>query len=455
MISGEPMPVEKRPADRVIGATIVASGTFVMRAERVGADTLLAQIVRMVGEAQRTRAPIQRVADRIAGYFVPSVVLTAVLTFIAWSIWGPQPRFAIALVNAVAVLIIACPCALGLATPMSIMVGTGAGARAGVLIKNAEALELLGRVDTLVVDKTGTLTEGRPRVAGVHAAPGWSADDLVRLAASVERGSEHPLASALVDYAAEHRLATSWPVGFTSTTGQGVSARVEGHDVVVGKGDVPFLQADAEKSRAEGQTIVVVTIDRSPAGFIAIADPVRASSAEAIRRLRAEGLRVVMLTGDNRRTAEAIARAVGIDEVRAEVMPAEKQGVVRELERDGRSVAMAGDGINDAPALAAATVGIAMGTGTDVAIESAGITLVKADLAALVRARALSRATLRNIRQNLFLAFVYNTVGIPIAAGILYPFAGVLVSPMWASAAMTLSSLSVIANALRLHRVRL
>jgi Cu+-exporting ATPase len=455
MISGEPMPVEKQPADRVIGATIVASGTFVMRAERVGADTLLAQIVRMVGEAQRTRAPIQRVADRIAGYFVPAVVLTAVLTFILWSIWGPQPRFAIALVNAVAVLIIACPCALGLATPMSIMVGTGAGARAGVLIKNAEALELLGRVDTLVIDKTGTLTEGRPRVASVHPAGGWSADDLLRLAASVERGSEHPLASALVDYAAERRLATSSPASFTSTTGHGVSASVEGHDVSVGKGDVAFLDPDAEKSRAKGQTIVVVTIDRAPAGFIAIADPVRPSTPEAIRRLRADGLRVVMLTGDNRRTAEAIAREVGIDEVRAEVMPAEKQGVVHELERGGRLVAMAGDGINDAPALAAASVGIAMGTGTDVAIESAGITLVKADLGGLVRARALSRATLRNIRQNLFLAFVYNTVGIPIAAGILYPFAGVLVSPMWASAAMTLSSLSVIANALRLHRVRL
>jgi P-type Cu+ transporter len=455
MISGEPMPVEKGSGDGVVGATIVASGTFLMRADRVGAATLLAQIVRMVGEAQRTRAPIQRVADRIAGYFVPAVVLVSALTFVAWSVWGPQPRFAIALVNAVAVLIIACPCALGLATPMSIMVGTGAGARAGVLIRNAEALELLGRVDTLVIDKTGTLTEGRPRVVGVRAAPGWSEDDLLRLAASVERGSEHPLASAVVDSATERRLQVSSPTGFASTTGQGVAARVDGHDVAVGKGDVAMFQGAADKGRSEGQTIVFVTIDGKPAGFIAIADPVRASSAAAIRRLRADGIRVVMLTGDNRQTAGAIASQVGIDEVRADVMPAEKQSVVRELERGGRLVAMAGDGINDAPALAASTVGIAMGTGTDVAIESAGITLVKSDLGGIVRARALSRATLRNIRQNLFLAFVYNTIGVPIAAGVLYPFAGVLVSPMWASAAMTLSSLSVIANALRLHRVRL
>jgi P-type Cu+ transporter len=455
MISGEPMPVDKHPADPVIGATMAATGTFIMRAERVGADTLLAQIVRMVGEAQRTRAPIQRVADRIAAYFVPGVVITAILTFAAWSVWGPQPRFALALVNAVAVLIIACPCALGLATPMSIMVGTGEGARAGVLIKNAEALELVDRIDTLVVDKTGTLTEGRPRVAGVFAPGRWSGDELLRLAASVERGSEHPLGSALLAAASDRGLRLSPASGFVSTTGHGVAATVDGHQVAVGKGAGGLFQAEADPRRAQGETILIVTIDAEAAGFIAVADPVRASTPDAIRRLHEDGLRIVMLTGDNRRTAEAIAARLHIDDVRADVLPAQKRDVIRELQAGGRFVAMAGDGINDAPALAEAAVGIAMGTGTDVAIESAGITLVKADLGGIVRARALSHATLRNIRQNLFLAFVYNTVGVPIAAGVLYPFAGVLVSPMWASAAMTLSSLSVIANALRLRRVRL
>jgi Cu+-exporting ATPase len=455
MVTGEPMPASKTAGDRVIGATLAVNGTFVMRADRVGAETMLAQIVRMVGEAQRTRAPIQRVADRLAEWFVPAVVLVAILTFVAWSLWGPAPRFALALVNAVAVLIIACPCALGLATPMAIMVGTGQGARHGVLIKNAEALELLARVETLVVDKTGTLTEGRPRVVGVFATPGYSEPQLLRLAASVERGSEHPLAFAIVTAAQERGLAIASPAGFVSTTGQGVTARVEGFHVSVGRGPVPLFQAEADPRRAEGQTILVVTIDGHEAGFIAVADPVRASSADAIRRLRREGLRIVMLTGDNRRTAEAIAARLGIDEVRADVLPSEKRNVVRDLQAAGALVAMAGDGINDAPALAQASVGIAMGTGTDVAIESAGVTLVKADLGGIVRARALSRATLGNIHQNLFLAFVYNVLGVPIAAGVLYPFTGLLVSPIWASAAMTLSSLSVIANALRLRRTSL
>jgi Cu+-exporting ATPase len=455
MVTGESMPVAKRAGDRVIGATLTINGTFIMRADRVGADTMLAQIVRMVGEAQRTRAPIQRVADRLAEWFVPAVVIVAIVTFVAWSVWGPEPRFALGLVNAVAVLIIACPCALGLATPMAIMVGTGQGARSGVLIKNAEALEVLGRVDTLVVDKTGTLTEGRPRVVGVFAAPGYSEPELLRLAASVERGSEHPLAFAVVAAAEERGLDIKSPTGFVSTTGQGVAARVDGLDVTVGRGPVPLFQAEADPRRAEGQTILVVTIDGHDAGFIAVADPIRASSRDAIRQLRRDGLGIVMLTGDNRRTAEAIAARLAIDEVRADVLPSDKRKIVRDLQAAGAVVAMAGDGINDAPALAQANVGIAMGTGTDVAIESAGITLVKSDLGGIVRARTLSRATLRNIRQNLFLAFIYNALGVPIAAGVLYPATGVLVSPIWASAAMTLSSLSVIANALRLRRVRL
>jgi P-type Cu+ transporter len=463
MVTGESIPVERRAGDRVIGATLVATGTFTMRAERVGSETLLAQIVRMVGDAQRTRAPIQRLADRIASYFVPAVVASAVLAFAAWSIWGPEPRFAHALVNAVAVLIIACPCALGLATPMAIMVGTGQGARAGVLIKNAEALELLGRVDTLVIDKTGTLTEGRPEVTGVEAAPGWTEHDVLRAAAAVERGSEHPLASAILKAAGTKAIAIPPATDFSSATGRGVAAQVEGRRVDLGTLDLlesrhidpGALAARADALRQDGRTVLFVAIDGRAAGLVAVADPTRPSTAEAVRMLKADGLRLVMLTGDSRITAAAIASRLGIDDVRAEVLPAGKRAVVEELQRSGHLVAMAGDGINDAPALAQATVGIAMGTGADVAIESAGITLVKGDLRAIVRARRLSRATLRNIRQNLFLAFVYNTVGVPIAAGALYPFVGLLISPIWASAAMTLSSLSVIGNALRLHRLRL
>jgi Cu+-exporting ATPase len=469
MVTGESIPVEKRAGDRVIGATMVSTGTVTMRAERVGSETLLAQIVRMVSDAQRTRAPIQRLADRIASYFVPAVVASAALSFVAWSVWGPDPRLAHALVSAVAVLIIACPCALGLATPMAIMVGTGQGARAGVLVKNAEALELLGRVDTLVIDKTGTLTEGRPEVAAIEVAPGlpgmpgMNDQELLRLAAAVERGSEHPLASAILKAAGTRGIAIPPATDFATTTGRGVSARVEGRRVDLGtlellesrQVDPGALAARADALRQDGQTVLFVAIDDRIAGVIAVADPIRPSTAEAVRLLKEDGLRLVMLTGDSRITAAAIASRLGIDDVRAEVLPAGKRAVVEELQRAGHLVAMAGDGINDAPALAQATVGIAMGTGTDVAIESAGITLVKGDLRAIVRARRLSRATLRNIRQNLFLAFVYNTVGVPIAAGALYPFVGLLISPIWASAAMTLSSLSVIANALRLHRLRL
>jgi P-type Cu+ transporter len=463
MVTGESIPVDKRPGDRLIGATMVLNGTFTMRAERVGADTLLAQIVRMVGEAQRTRAPIQRLADRVAEYFVPAVVGTAILTFVAWSIWGPEPRFAHALVNAVAVLIIACPCALGLATPMAIMVGTGQGAKAGVLIRNAEALERLARVDTLVVDKTGTLTEGRPRVTAIDVAGGWTEDQVLRVAAAVERGSEHPLASAVVGAAEERRLVIPPVAGFASTAGRGVSGRVENHVVDLGnvellrsRGIEPGPMADrADRWRQQGRTVLAVAVDRQVVGLVAVADPIRPTTKEAIQQLRDERLEIVMVTGDNRVTAEAIARELGISSVRAEVLPADKREIVAALQRSGHRVAMAGDGINDAPALAEADVGIAMGTGTDVAMESAGITLVKGDLRGIVRARRLSRATLRNILQNLFLAFVYNTAGVPIAAGVLYPFAGLLISPIWASAAMTMSSVSVIANALRLRRVPL
>jgi Cu+-exporting ATPase len=463
MVTGESIPVDKGPGDPVIGATIASTGTFTMRAERVGAETLLAQIVRMVGEAQRTRAPIQRVADRIAGYFVPGVILAAFVTFIAWSLFGPQPRFALALVNAVAVLIIACPCALGLATPMAIMVGTGQGAKAGVLIKNAEALELLGRVDTLVIDKTGTLTEGRPTVTGVECASGWNGNELLRFAAAVERGSEHPLAAAIVKAAETQAIAIPAVSGFASTTGKGVSGQVEGRAVDLGtvdllrdrKIDPGALARRADELRRNGQTVLMVAIDQRVAGLIAVADPVRLSTPEAVKLLKADGLRIVMLTGDNRVTAAAIASQLGIDDVRADVLPGDKREIIARLQREGHLVAMAGDGVNDAPALAQATVGIAIGTGTDVAIESAGITLVKGDLRGIVRARRLSRATLRNIRQNLFLAFVYNTIGVPVAAGVLYPVAGMLVSPIWASAAMTMSSLSVIGNALRLRRIAL
>jgi Cu+-exporting ATPase len=463
MVTGESIPVDKHPGDRVIGATLAVDGTLTMRAERVGAETLLAQIVRMVGEAQRTRAPIQRLADRVAAYFVPAVLITAAITFVAWSVWGPAPRFAHALVNAVAVLIIACPCALGLATPMAIMVATGQGAKVGVLIKHAEALELLGRVTTLVVDKTGTLTEGRPQVTTVEVTAAWTERDLLRLAAAVERGSAHPLAAAIVTVASARGIEIPPVSDFASTAGKGVSGRVEGRRVDLGnlellkaRGiDPGELAARADALREGGHTVLVVAVDDRAIGLVAAADPIRPSTAEAVRLLKADGMKVIMLTGDNPITAAAIASRLGIEDVRSEVLPNEKRDVVAELQQTGELVAMAGDGINDAPALAQATVGIAMGTGTDVAMESAGITLVRGDLRGIVRARRLSRATLRNIRQNLFLAFIYNIVGVPIAAGVMYPFAGLLISPIWASAAMTLSSLSVISNALRLRRVRL
>ena len=463
MVTGESMPVEKRPGDRVIGATICVNGTMTLEAERVGNDTLLARIVRMVGEAQRTRAPIQRQADRIAEYFVPAVVLAAVVTFAVWALWGPAPRLAHALVNSVAVLIVACPCALGLATPMAIMVGTGRGAHAGVLIRNAEALELLARVDVLVIDKTGTLTEGKPRITAIETASGFAERDLLRLASSVERGSAHPLAAAVVA-AAESRGIAIPPVSrFMSTTGQGVSGLVDGHAVDIGTAeflrglgvDTDWLIAQADSHRRTGETALLVAVDSRPAGVVAVADKVRPTSADAIRLLEAEALKLVMLTGDSRATAVAIGSQLGIDDVRAQVLPGDKRDIVASLQQQGHLVAMAGDGVNDAPALAQATVGIAMGTGADVAMESAGITLVRPDLRGIVRARRLSRATLRNIRQNLFLAFVYNAAGVPLAAGVLYPFTGWQMSPIWASAAMTLSSLSVITNALRLRRLNL
>ncbi len=463
MVTGEPIPVEKKSGDRVIGATINGTGGFVMRAERVGSDTLLAQIVQMVSEAQRSRAPIQRLADVVASYFVPAVIFAAAITFVVWAMVGPQPRMAYALVNAVAVLIIACPCALGLATPMAIMVGTGRGATAGVLIKNAEALEILEKVDTLVVDKTGTLTEGKPRLVSVTAADGFTDADVLRLAASLERGSEHPLAAAIVAGAEERKLTLSTAADFKSVTGQGVSGRIEGRAVSLG--NEPMMQslgvaldavsAAADGQRKDGQTVMFVAIDGRPAGMIGVADPIKASTAEAMKMLKDDGVKIVLLTGDNRITAAAVAKKLGIDQVEAEVMPDRKAAVVKGLQSEGRIVAMAGDGINDAPALAAAQVGIAMGTGTDVAMESAGITLVKGDLRGIVKARRLSRATMRNIRQNLFFAFFYNVLGVPIAAGVLYPFFGLLLSPVIASAAMSLSSVSVITNALRLKRVSL
>ncbi|CAN5667375.1 copper-translocating P-type ATPase [soil metagenome] len=463
MVSGEPIPVEKEAGTKLTGATINGTGSLTMRAERVGADTLLAQIVRMVSEAQRTRAPIQRLADMVAGYFVPAVVGIAVLAFIVWAVWGPDPKLALALVSAVAVLIIACPCALGLATPMAIMGGTGRGAGAGVLIKNAEALERLEKVDTLVVDKTGTLTEGRPRLAHVTAAAPFTDAEVLGLAASLEQASEHPLAAAIVSAAKERNVAVGSVVDFASLTGRGVAGSVEGRKVLLGNAtlmdenrvDISALGQKADVQRQEGQTVMFIAVNGVPAGTIGAADPIKPSTAEAIEMLHAEGLRIVMLTGDNKGTAQAVALKLKIDEVIADVLPDQKREVIQRLTREGRIVAMAGDGINDAPALAEASVGIAMGTGTDVAIESAGITLVKGDLRAIARARRLSRATMRNIRQNLFLAFIYNAVGVPIAAGVLYPFFGVLISPIWASAAMTLSSISVILNALRLRRAEL
>jgi P-type Cu+ transporter len=463
MVTGEPIPVEKEPGGKLIGGTVNGTGSLVMRAERVGSETMLAQIVRMVGEAQRTRAPIQRLADLVSAYFVPAVLLVAVFTFVAWGIFGPEPRMAHALVNAVAVLIIACPCALGLATPMSIMVGTGRGAMAGVLIKNAEALEVLEKVDTVIVDKTGTLTEGKPRVVTSAAAPGQDESELVYLAASLERGSEHPLAAAIARAAEERGLKPSEAQAFESLTGRGVRGTIDGRAVAIGSlklleelGVVADdLPSRAEALRADGQTVVFVAVDGRAAGLLGIADPIKESTAEAVKALHDEGLRLVMVTGDSRTTAEAVARKLGIDEVRAEVLPEGKGEVVKRLQSEGHVVAMAGDGINDAPALAQAQVGIAMGTGTDVAMESAGVTLIKGDLRGIVRARKLSGATMRNIRQNLAFAFLYNMLGVPIAAGVLYPFFGILLSPMIASAAMTLSSVSVIANALRLRSAEL
>jgi len=463
MVTGEAVPVEKSVGSGVTGGTFNGTGSFVMRADRVGRDMLLAQIVRMVSTAQRTRAPIQHVADRVASYFVPAVLLTAVVTFCVWALAGPQPRMAYALVNAVAVLIIACPCALGLATPMSVMVAVGRGATVGVLIKNAEALELLERVDTVVVDKTGTLTEGRPRLRVVEAAAGYDADAVLRLAASLERGSEHPLAAAIVHAAAEKGLVLAEASGFESLPGRGITGAVDGRALALGNRELldefgigaTVLEGRAAELQQDGQTMMFVGIDGRAAGLLGVADPIKASTAPAIRLLHAAGLRIVMLTGDHRATAAAVARTLGIDDVQAQIQPQEKGEVVRRLEAEGRVVAMAGDGINDAPALAQAAVGIAMGTGTDVAIESAGVTLVKGDLRGIARAIALSRRTMRNIRQNLFFAFVYNAFGVPIAAGLLFPVCGLLLSPMIASAAMSVSSVSVIGNALRLRRAQI
>jgi P-type Cu+ transporter len=462
MISGEPIPAEKEPGSKVVAATVNGTGGLLIRAEKVGADTLLAQIVRMVGEAQRSRAPIERVVDRVARWFVPAVTLVSVLTFAVWSIWGTEPRLTHALLNAVAVLIIACPCALGLATPMAIMVGVGRGAENGILIKNAEALEVLQRADTLVVDKTGTLTEGKPQLAALEPANGFTADDILRLAAGLERGSEHPLAAAIIKGAEEKHLAIANSQDFQSITGKGVTGTVEGRKVALGNatllGDragIAAMQTRIDELRGEGQTVMLLEIDGRFAGLIGVADRIKETTAEAIRLLHADGLRIIMLTGDSRRTAEAVARKLGIDEVIAEVLPGQKSETIKKLQAEGRIVAMAGDGINDAPALAQAQVGIAIGSGTDVAMESAGITLVKGDLRAIARARRLSRATMTNIRQNLFLAFVYNLATVPVAAGVLFPFTGILIDPTWASAAMSLSSLSVVGNALRLRRAKL
>jgi Cu+-exporting ATPase len=463
MVTGESIPAEKVPDSRVTGGTVNQTGSFVMRAERVGRDTLLAQIVRMVGEAQRSRAPIQRLADVVASFFVPGVILVAIGTFLVWAFVGPDPRLAHALVNAVAVLIIACPCALGLATPMSIMVGTGRGALAGVLIKNAEALELMERIDTLVVDKTGTLTEGKPRLTSIVPSQGIAESELVRLAATLEKGSEHPLAAAIVAGAALRGIQLAELKDFESVPGKGVIGTIEGHHVALGnrelleqqKAEPGALGDRAEELRREGQTVVFVAIDGALAGLLGVADPIKGSTPEAIRMLHEAGIRIVMLTGDSRTTAEAVAKKLGIDEVEAEVLPEQKRDVVARLQSQGRTVAMAGDGVNDAPALAQAHVGVAMGTGTDVAMESAGITLVKGDLRGIAKARRLSRSTMQNIRQNLFFAFIYNALGVPVAAGLLYPAFGLLLSPMLASAAMAFSSVSVIGNALRLRRARL
>ena len=463
LVTGEPIPVEKQKGDRVIGGTINGNGTLVMQAERVGSETLLAQIVQMVAEAQRSRAPIQRLADIVSGYFVPLVSLVAVVTFIVWAIFGPEPRMAYAIINAVAVLIIACPCALGLATPMSIMVATGKGAQAGILFKNAEAIEVLREIDTLVVDKTGTLTEGKPKLVTIAPAPGTSEAELLRLAASLERASEHPLAAAIVSGAAERGVQLTNVDQFASLTGKGVKGNVDGRSVALGNRalldelniNAGELATQAETYRAEGQTVMFVVVDGKPAGLLGVADPIKESTPQAIAQLHQQNIRIAMLTGDSRTTAEAVARKLNIDEVVAEVLPHEKAEVVKRFQSEKRRVAMAGDGINDAPALAQADVGIAMGTGTDVAMQSAAVTLVKGDLRGIVRAIRLSRGTMKNIKQNLFFAFVYNTIGVPIAAGVLYPFFGLLLSPMIAAAAMSFSSVSVIANSLRLRSLRL
>jgi Cu+-exporting ATPase len=463
MMTGEAIPVEKAPGNQVIGGTINKTGTFIMSAERVGSDTLLAQIVQMVAEAQRSRAPIQRLADRVSAYFVPAVIVIAIVTFIVWANVGPQPRLAYALINAVAVLIIACPCALGLATPMSIMVAMGKGAQVGVLFKNAEAIEVLRDVDTLVVDKTGTLTEGKPKLVTVAPVAGVNERELLRFAASLEKGSEHPLAAAIVSGAQERGVEVVNAQSFESITGKGVKGQVDGHTVALGnrsllddlKIDARELAEQAEKFRSDGQTVMFFVIDGKTAGLLGVADPIKQSTSEAIKQLHEERIRVVMITGDSHTTARAVAAKLNIDEVVAEVLPNQKAEIVKRLQADGPAVAMAGDGINDAPALAQADVGIAMGTGTDVAIASAGVTLIRGDLRGIVRARRLSRATMGNIKQNLFFAFIYNVLGVPIAAGVLYPFTGLLLNPMIAAAAMSFSSVSVIGNALRLRRVDL
>jgi Cu+-exporting ATPase len=463
MITGESMPVTRQKDSRVIGGTINKSGSFIMRADKVGRETLLSQIVQMVASAQRSRAPIQRLADQVSAWFVPAVIAAAITAFGAWAMFGPEPRFSYALVAAVSVLIIACPCALGLATPMSIMVGVGRGAQAGVLIKNAEALERMEKIDTLVIDKTGTLTEGRPKVASVLPAPGFDEAQVLKLAASVERGSEHPLAAAIVAAAAERKLELATASDFDSPAGKGVTGTVEGKKIALGNArflselniDTSAVREEAERLRGDGATAVFLAVDGKTAGVIAVADPIKQTTPEALRALAADGIRVVMLTGDNRTTAQAAARRLGIAEVEAEVLPGQKSAVVEKLRREGRVVAMAGDGVNDAPALAAAEVGIAMGTGSDVAIESAGITLLKGDLTGIVKARALSAAVMRNIRQNLFFAFLYNALGVPVAAGVLYPALGLLLSPIVSAAAMALSSVSVIGNALRLRGTKL
>jgi len=463
MVTGESIPVEKRAGERLIGATVNGTGSLIMKAERVGAETLLSQIVQMVAEAQRSRAPIQKLADRVAAYFVPAVILAAIITFVVWGTMGPEPRMAYAIINAVAVLIIACPCALGLATPMSIMVATGKGAQAGVLFKNAEAIEVLRDVDTLVVDKTGTLTEGKPKLVTVAPISGVNERELLGFTASLERGSEHPLAAAIVSGAQERGVEVVKTQSFESITGKGVKGQVDGHAVALGNRsllddlgiDPGELAGQAEKFRADGQTVMFVAIDGKAAGLVGVADPIKESTPEAIKKLHGERIRIVMMTGDSRTTGNAVAAKLNIDEVVAEVLPNQKAEIVKRFQAEGHKVAMAGDGINDAPALAQAHVGIAMGTGTDVAMESAGVTLVKGDLRGIVRARKLSRATMGNIKQNLFFAFIYNVMGVPIAAGVLYPFFALLLNPMIAAAAMSFSSVSVIGNALRLRRVNL